>query len=372
MTGKLMKRVSILSATILCASAATSADALVINNYFSYNLRANPRAAEIMAAINYSSNAFAALLSNDVTVNIQYDLDLNSTGWLGMSGSAGGLYSKEYYASMLASNAAAHPENTVLAQAVNSLGQGNYSDPDLLYVSATSAQLRANGIDVPGYFEQFVNDDETPVYDLGGETLKGGGLDGVLSIASIDSMIFGFDIPEWDGTDATAFYPAINTIQHEIMHILGGGNSNAGSPDTMQPLDMYRYSGPGVPNFTPYSEAGRAYFSIDGGVTEIQQFNDNSWGDINGWGPRLPCPSGGGSGGPIGLFMDANSCANQPVVTFNLASPEGIEMMALGWNPRVAAVPEPASWALMLLGFGGVGMALRRRRVVFDTASARA
>jgi len=28
-----------------------------------------------------------------------------------------------------------------------------------------------------------------------------------------------------------------------------------------------------------------------------------------------------------------------------------------------AAVPEPASWALMLLGFGGIGAAIRRRRV---------
>jgi hypothetical protein len=29
---------------------------------------------------------------------------------------------------------------------------------------------------------------------------------------------------------------------------------------------------------------------------------------------------------------------------------------------QVAAVPEPATWALMLLGFGGIGMAMRRRR----------
>jgi hypothetical protein len=29
----------------------------------------------------------------------------------------------------------------------------------------------------------------------------------------------------------------------------------------------------------------------------------------------------------------------------------------------VAAVPEPATWAMMLLGFGGIGMAMRRRRV---------
>jgi hypothetical protein len=34
----------------------------------------------------------------------------------------------------------------------------------------------------------------------------------------------------------------------------------------------------------------------------------------------------------------------------------------------VAAVPEPGAWALMILGFGGVGATLRRRRQAFATA----
>lgn len=33
-----------------------------------------------------------------------------------------------------------------------------------------------------------------------------------------------------------------------------------------------------------------------------------------------------------------------------------------------AAVPEPATWAMMLLGFGGIGMALRRRKPVLQIA----
>ena len=31
---------------------------------------------------------------------------------------------------------------------------------------------------------------------------------------------------------------------------------------------------------------------------------------------------------------------------------------------RVDAVPEPATWAMMLIGFGAIGMAMRRRRTV--------
>ncbi|WP_445193424.1 NF038122 family metalloprotease [Sphingomonas sp. Tas61C01] len=364
LASKSWSSVSAVSLSVVSLSAtAVPADALVINNYFSKTLTANPRATEIIAAINYSSNAFASLLSNDVTVNIRYDLDLDAYNFLGVSGASGDGKYKETYVDMLRENAAAHPENVVLSEAVKYLEKGNYGNPDLSYVGASSALLRANGFDTMGDFERYTNDDGTPVYDLYGAQLDGG-LDGVISLASIDEMLFGFDIPEWDGTEAR-LYSAINTIQHEIMHVLGGGNSNVGSDYMMQALDMYRYAAPGTPEFT---EDGSAYFSIDGGVTKIQQFSRTGT-DRNGWGPDAPCSTGAGSGGPIGLFMDSTSCPNQPTVTFSLASPEGIQLMALGWNPRVAAVPEPATWSMMLVGFAGVGAALRRRRTVAEVAA---
>jgi hypothetical protein len=39
------------------------------------------------------------------------------------------------------------------------------------------------------------------------------------------------------------------------------------------------------------------------------------------------------------------------------------------FTPSAAAVPEPMTWAMMLLGFGGIGMAMRRRRHVVANAS---
>ena len=354
------KRIALMSATISSALIGTSANALVINNYFSAHLRSNARADEIMAAINYSSRAFEALLSNEVTVNIAYDLDTTFSFYLGRSGYAGDSLRKDVYAEALQDNAAAHPENTVLAQAIEALGQGNFANRDLTRIGASSALLRANGIPIDGDLEQHPNPDGTPIYDLGGEELKVGGLDGVVTLASISEMLFGFDIPKFDGTRESIRFSAINTLQHEIMHVLGGGNSNIGSDSQMESLDLFRYSAPGVANF---GEPGRVYFSIDGGTTEIQEFytDPRRGGDPNGWGPLTPCSTGNGNGGPIGLFMDSISCSNQATVTFSLGSPEGIQMMALGWNPRVGAVPEPATWAMMILGFGGVGAALRRR-----------
>jgi hypothetical protein len=69
---------------------------------------------------------------------------------------------------------------------------------------------------------------------------------------------------------------------------------------------------------------------------------------------------------------DRTSPNTNPLVTFNFtgdavgnvsylelnSTVNAFEMDNLAINP----VPEPATWALMLLGFGGIGMALRRRR----------
>ena len=43
------------------------------------------------------------------------------------------------------------------------------------------------------------------------------------------------------------------------------------------------------------------------------------------------------------------------------AGPNGLRI-STGNLASVAAVPEPSTWALMLLGFGGMGVSLRRRR----------
>jgi hypothetical protein len=42
-----------------------------------------------------------------------------------------------------------------------------------------------------------------------------------------------------------------------------------------------------------------------------------------------------------------------------------VDTLTVTYNYSPAAVPEPASWALMLVGFGAVGLAMRRRRVAF-------
>ena len=49
-----------------------------------------------------------------------------------------------------------------------------------------------------------------------------------------------------------------------------------------------------------------------------------------------------------------------PTHTITITDGKGVSNAAIyGYG---GAVPEPATWAMMLLGFGGIGMAMRRRR----------
>ena len=69
--------------------------------------------------------------------------------------------------------------------------------------------------------------------------------------------------------------------------------------------------------------------------------------------------------GTLGNFQTVNtgSFANVDRVVFDgLGGQGGFELDNVVLNSAVAAVPEPASWAMMLAGFGGIGFAMRRRK----------
>ncbi|MBL8555957.1 MAG: PEP-CTERM sorting domain-containing protein [Phenylobacterium sp.] len=54
--------------------------------------------------------------------------------------------------------------------------------------------------------------------------------------------------------------------------------------------------------------------------------------------------------------------------TFTLDAPYQVNSITVSYQvsgPSSAGVPEPGAWALMILGFGGAGAALRRRKAAF-------
>jgi hypothetical protein len=67
---------------------------------------------------------------------------------------------------------------------------------------------------------------------------------------------------------------------------------------------------------------------------------------------------GGGAGGGESAFyqIDFGGPPGHPL-TLTLPASSNVYLFT---SPQ--AVPEPATWAMMLIGFGGIGMAMRRRR----------
>ena len=72
--------------------------------------------------------------------------------------------------------------------------------------------------------------------------------------------------------------------------------------------------------------------------------------------------AGDGRQGTFFFLFDAGTGVNLVQITDRLNSnATGLSNAAL-FQTGVTAVPEPASWAMMLMGFGAMGVALRRRR----------
>lgn len=74
--------------------------------------------------------------------------------------------------------------------------------------------------------------------------------------------------------------------------------------------------------------------------------------------------AGAASGGGYELFYDPAGFTSGTTYTFNLSSyfPNTPGFSHITVFDSAGPVPEPATWAMMLLGFGGIGMAMRRRR----------
>lgn len=346
-----------LAAALAAGAMASSASALTINDYFDSSITSNANAAAIESAITFSSNQIASQFGNNMSVGVYYAY-VNDPSFLGASESTFYFYDTANYNLDAAAWSAANPQNTVLS---TGLAHVAGTDQNLLI---TGSALRAIGDAAPGGF------------DTSGNFTGNGPVDTVILLSSAYDLVFSGAVPTYDGSNLA--FSGVDTIEHELTEALGAGGSGSnlnniaylqnggtfGDPgkdafvaSSVGVLDQYRYSAPGVLSFST-DPAATAYFSIDGGATNLAQFNQYAQGDFADFGPTTtPCP-GGGYGGPINLIQSAFTCNNEPTVGFSRFSPSGVELQLLGYN----AVPEPAAWGLLVVGLGAIGATLRRRR----------
>jgi PEP-CTERM motif-containing protein/uncharacterized protein DUF642 len=76
----------------------------------------------------------------------------------------------------------------------------------------------------------------------------------------------------------------------------------------------------------------------------------------------LSVPSTAFSGWNVVTMYFKPTSSTETLTFLSLGTPNGLPPMALLDGVSLTAVPEPATWAMMLIGFGGLGAMIRRRR----------
>jgi hypothetical protein len=299
-------------AVVLLWSQPQAKANLVINATFDSSITSLPGAAAIEGAINAAVLSLEAAISTNVTVAIDFK---NMTSGLGESSSF--VYNESYFAYYNALAAAA----TTPAQlaAIASLG-----------AAPTSA---ASGNPVTGSTSMTISGPLGRA--LGFNTSPGAGqFDTVISLnTSITSPPNG--LPGNYGLQAVA--------THELDEALGAGGlgSFLGTSFPVGPLDLFRYSAPGVRSFTTNAGA-TAYFSIDGGNTVLSYFNQVAGADYGDWKSAPDAP-----GFPVQVQDAFGSPGTNPALGVN----ELTSLNVIGWGLTTTdtppAVPEPSTVVML-------------------------
>ena len=107
---------------------------------------------------------------------------------------------------------------------------------------------------------------------------------GLSSGTNLDGYVGFSNSVAWDYTTAAPSagqYYLIGVIEHEITEVMGRVSLVNYQPSFYAPIDLYRYSSPGVHSTATGGSGSTAYFSIDNGNTHLGTWNNNwSNGDL--------------------------------------------------------------------------------------------
>jgi hypothetical protein len=305
-----------------CAAVA----ALIITPTFDSTITSNANAAAIEGSINAAIGIFQSQFSTPITVTIDFRYDTTTPCGTPPSGFIATSCSWEY-ASDYASIVAALTAQATTANDATAVAHLPGSVP-VTSIVTTSADTRA----------------------LGCATCSGnepGGFDGIVTLNSSEPLQF-----SRSGGILAGNYDAETALEHEIDEVLGIGGTCSGGTNlpcttflgqsAIGIMDLFRYSAPGALSFTTDPSA-TAYFSIDGGATEIVGFNQSGVGDYGDF----------ASGCFVQSFAECPGASSD----VTLGSPEGVALDVIGYDP--VSVPEPSSLVLCATAF--LGLAWRRR-----------
>jgi hypothetical protein len=327
-------------ATVAAAiGGVTSANALTIRPVFDSSITSLANAATVEAAFTAVANQFDASFSTPVTVKIGVSwgkVDGQGLGSGNIAASQTALTGPFTYSNITGAfraDAAANPADRNLALVAANLPRS--SPAGSLYWELPYAEAQALG-----FLPASINPNS-----------------GFVGFSSTTKWDFN---PTGGVTAGT--YDFRGLAAHEISEVLGritGLDSTKPTYATM--FDALRYSAPHASSFS-YSSA--AYFSVNGGVTNLGEFN----------------VAGGGDRSDLyAIKGDAQDAALSAGTVYGLSTSDLTALDVLGWGSwtplpggvviggatlsdisAAGAVPEPSAWAMMLLGFCLTGATARR------------
>ena len=272
----------------------------------SYDQSVSSLPAGFVAAINYVVNYYDTLFRNNVTINIDVgygEIDGQALGSNDLGESYAPQYLHESYSSVTAA---------LLAQGAAGATTLPSSSPlaGSLYMSQAEAQALGLTSAVSTSYVGF----------------------------SSDPNIFSY-IP--NVTPASDQYYFIGVVEHEISEDMGRVSLLNYQPYEYSPIDLFRYSSPGVRDLTTGGAGSTAYFSINNGTTNLGTWNNHtSNGDLADWYPEGPAPGGN----------DAFNDYSNPGVINTVSSNDITLMEALGWTTQVNGIVVTANTSEALQG----------------------
>ena len=287
-----------------CAAAValrvTATRALTINPSFDTTITTNSNATYFESQINSAISAIDSYIANPVTINITFQGVTTGLGSNLVSNGANVSYSA-YLSALKTRQTLSAADTSALASLPS-----NFPVP-----GDTPANPNAQ-IGLTGPLALALGLAQNP---------SGGTV-----YANLGSMI----LPQYSPAQNAYRYSMQSVVAHEIDEILGIGGDGSNLNDIsygfsgtltdseVGPLDLFRYSADGVRSFTTASTA-TAYFSINGGKTNLVNFNQNSNGDYGDWTGTSQVQNWSGTPGQV-LNLGANEMTALDVVGWNLTA----------------------------------------------------
>lgn len=306
---------SLCAAVALAAmTLASRASALIITPSYTANVNNLSNAAQVKSAVDYAINQFESVVSDPITMRITVD---------------------------------ASPGTSILGQSLANLVSTSYSQVRTALIAdattATDASVVANlsSTNPTGNGTFFIPRAEAQALGL-----VAGGTAGSFTFGAGQSYTF-----DSNNRAVAGQFDFIGLAEHEISEVMGrisGLGQDFGTGPAWLPNDLLRYTSAGTRSLNQ-TDTG-VYFSIDGGQTDLHNFNPPGGGDLSDW--------ASGQGG------DAFTAFASKGTALLLSQTDITQLDAIGYdyNGHLLNTPEPSSVVMALVAIGGLSMLRSWRR----------